>query len=195
MIIDLKSEIKDSADLRLLNAFLGAMTGQRLLKARLSYGDELKLHFGEPQPAPHPRLASLQRGSWVLATRASRWEAALSRPGLVLDAGVFLSPPAPHTQTATPREMAEYADKLAGAEVGAARAVWSGDRTLAPGLQLVFTDGSHFTLLPDPSNLPDEGDDEPLADWELFTPYKTYLRVGPEPVWSNLRSDVVAGAG
>src|SRR4051794_18951827 len=78
MIVDLKQEVKDSRDLRLLDLFLKALHGQRCMEARLSYGDELKIHFGEPQPIADQKLAGIQRGAWVLAVRASPWRAHLN---------------------------------------------------------------------------------------------------------------------
>src|SRR5262249_34356230 len=59
------------------------------------------------------------------------------------------------------------------------------------GLLILFEDGSSFQVMP--RSEPDETDREaPLADWEMFTPYHTYLRCGPGYSWSYRRSDLPA---
>jgi hypothetical protein len=92
--------------------------------------------------------------------------------------------------------MAKYADKLAG-EYVRNLSLWKSfdPKATPPGLQLVFGDGSVFELLPSPPESVSDAEPETIADWELFTPYHTYIRVGPGPVWSNLRSDVALAAG
>ena len=177
----------------MLDDYLAALVGQRCLKARLSYGDELKLHFGDPQPVTNPKLASTQRGAWVLATRASAWRVYIKPLGQVPDADLQMGSKPP-LDMATPESMASYADKLSGCEVVSAYATWwFHPPGMAPGLLLIFGDGSSFELAPIFAGDIIEG--EEVADWELFTPHRMYLRVGPGPVWSNLRADVPAGVG
>jgi hypothetical protein len=188
MIVNLTKVIKNSEDVGLLNLFVSALAGQRFLKASLSYGDELRLHFGEPQPLSNPKLANIQRGAWVLGVRASAWRVNLNRFGIVLTAGY---PPLPRSLAtpAAPQDMADYANKLKGSDViGAHAPLWFRPSDFAPGLLLLFSDGSTFEL--SPAFVPSDSEEDALPDWELFTPYKTYLRVGPGPVWSNLRADV-----
>jgi hypothetical protein len=58
------------------------------------------------------------------------------------------------------------------------------------GLSLGFSDQSRLMLRPLPAGL-DNGDPDdfpPVADWELFTPFKRYLRVGPGSKWAYLPS-------
>jgi hypothetical protein len=38
-----------------------------------SYGDELRLDFGEMSAYTHPKLAHLSKGSWQFGTRATPW--------------------------------------------------------------------------------------------------------------------------
>ena len=59
------------------------------------------------------------------------------------------------------------------------------------GLIVEFAGGSSLAVVPNPEPEP-EGTPDPVADWELFTPFHTYLTVGPGAVWSYLRSDVPA---
>jgi hypothetical protein len=57
---------------------------------------------------------------------------------------------------------------------------------VAVGLLLEFANGANLVLCPNPEI---DQDEEPLADWELFTPFHTYLRCGPGFVWSYLPAD------
>jgi hypothetical protein len=59
---------------------------------------------------------------------------------------------------------------------------------------LSLSERSTLIVLPAPPSPPgegegeaDEGDD--LADWEVFTPYDRYFRVGPGQQWSYLESN------
>ena len=71
VIIDLKTEVIQSRDLRLLMAMLDVLVGQRCLKIEVSYGEELMVHLGAPVAYSHPKLADEAKGSWILGTRAS----------------------------------------------------------------------------------------------------------------------------
>lgn len=189
MVLDLREEVQKSTDMKLLSLILQGLAGQKCLGARLSYADELQLHFGEQQQARHPKLAKIIRGSWVLTTRASSWRAWLPRPGFVLTSGMsWERPEGPINQVSSTDLAALVNSKLSGVEV---RFVdvgwWQPSSPVPPALLLGFADGSRFELVPDPENMMDR--DDLIADWELFTPYKTVLRVGPGPVWSFLRSD------
>jgi hypothetical protein len=171
----LKDEIRESSDFALLDEYLAATIGLRLWKARLSYGDELKLLIGEPEPISNPKFECIRRADYVLATRASAWRADVKRSG-------------PAVAGASPEQLADYVNQLAGTKVASAHTSrWNLPEDLPPGLHILFEDGSVFDLVPLPSTDPIEDD---IADWELFTPFKTFIRVGPGPVWSNLRSDV-----
>jgi hypothetical protein len=205
MILDLTKPIEPSADPAVLHALLTALLGQRCLKADMSYGGELMLHIGEPVPYRHPKLADEQKGSWILGTRASGWRLLLNEPAVLIESGWFPDPwkdlisgegggDAGGMAERSPlnlngEQIEEKTRLLAGRTILAARTV----RLPLPlpvawgiGLIIEFEGGSSLAVVPSPE--PDEGDDL-LADWELFTPYRTYLRVGPGPVWAYLRSD------
>ena len=189
VVIDLKAEVKESRDLGLLAAMLDMLVGQHCLKAELSYGEELMLHLGAPVPYSHPKLADETKGSWILGTRASRWNLLLSRPPLLIASNGRR--PAEAGDGAPPEEVEKKAEPLIGCTVVIATPERHPGQTASRGgvtLVLAFSDGSRLTVIPD-----DEPDDAtPLADWELFTPYDTYLVCGPGPVWSYRRSDVAA---
>jgi hypothetical protein len=62
------------SDLDELDDILRALHGVPCWRARLGYGDELRLDFGEPRPYRHPAMAGARKGSWILGTRASSWQ-------------------------------------------------------------------------------------------------------------------------
>jgi hypothetical protein len=64
------------------------------------------------------------------------------------------------------------------------------------GLRISLSEGSLIELFPTPDPFeigPDDDIPIPPPDWELFTPYKRYLRVGPGSEWAYLPSDEVEG--
>jgi hypothetical protein len=191
MIIDLKQEVKESRDLRFLEALLGALVGQRCLKAELSYGGELMLHVGDPVPYAHPKLADEQKGTWILGTRASWWSLLLNDPPFLIESnGLDPGPPEP---TLTPDDVEKKARQLIGSTVVLAEPDLHPVRgALHRGIALFveFSNRSRLAVVPN-----GEADEEnSLADWELFTPYHMYLTCGLGPVWSYLRSDMVTPA-
>ena len=190
MLLDLKDEIQKTTDLGLLSLVLQGLTGEKCLGAKLSYADEFQLHFGELQPARHPKMLNHLRGSWILTTRASSWRAWLPKLGVLVTSGISWERPEWPAKDLSVQEMVSMVNtKLNGIEVRFVDVGWFHPSSpLSPGLVLGFADGSRFELAPDPEELMDQ--DEPIADWELFTPYKTYLRVGPGVIWSLSRSDV-----
>ncbi len=193
VIIDLKSEVKQSSDLVFLEALLGALVGQRCLKVELSYGEELMLHLGTPVPYSSPKLADETKGSWILGTRASWWTLLLSGPPLLIVTSGEQSNglTGGTTPQALPKEIEQRAESLIGCTVITVKPEWpfpQASYSGGVGLVLEFGNGSRLAIFPDDG--PDNG--TPLADWELFTPYDMYLVCGPGPVWSYLPSDLVA---
>jgi hypothetical protein len=198
MIIDLHKPVAKSKDFGHLQGMLYALAGQPCLKVARSYGGELTLHFGKPVAYEHPKMAEQLHGSWTLGTRASSWELFLADRGLIIATGMPIAGRERADNNLPLPEFEQIAtDCLAGKRIEAVRLVSAYAQAwpaflygTLPGywLQLWFTDGSHLLVVP--STEPDEED--PLPDWELFTPYHTYLQCGPGPVWSYERSDVVA---
>ena len=193
VIIDLKSEVKQSGDLDRLESMLGALVGQRCMRVELSYGEELMLHLGTPVPYSSPKLADETKGSWILGTCASHWNLLLSGPPLLIVTGGEQSNGLTDetAQQTLPMEIERRAESLIGCAIIAVKPEWpfpQASYSGGVGLVLEFSNGSRLAILPDGG--PDDG--TPLADWELFTPYDMYLACGPGPVWSYLRSDVAA---
>jgi hypothetical protein len=183
--------MKYSRNLKYLEAFLDILVGQRVLKIDFSYGGELMLHVGEPLPYSHPGLAAEKKGSWILGTRASWWSLVLNDPPSLLSNRLSDEQDEQGEGQIIPAEEFEKrASRLAATAITAAtpqpRPL---GKSVGLGIALFveLSDKSRLVVLPNV-----EPDEEPkLADWELFTPYHTYLTCGPGLAWSYLRSDIV----
>jgi hypothetical protein len=190
-LIDLKETRGPSSDdVSGLFAYLAQLVGEPFRFARVSYGDELTLHFGDLRPARSPKLKDHPYGSYILGLRGSPWilKSGLDSEPVVLTAGVTLD-------SLTPA----FGQPLRNEELEARRIIEPGSRVTvaAPfvvkpiggfGLQLRFSDGSSLMVLPSTPDLDetDEADDPnwpELADWELLSP-RGLLRAGPGLTWN-----------
>jgi hypothetical protein len=185
-LIDLRHARKSSGeDLPGLTGFLSQLIGEPFRFARVSYGDELTLHFGDLRPARSPRLGHLPYGSYILGLRGSPWVLKSGQEPVIVADG--MSPgPLP----------AEPGKPLSKEDFEAGSFIEPGSRLLVAspfvvksadglGLQLRMSDGSTLLILPTPP-APDEAEDEglpDLADWELLTP-RGLLSAGPNLGWS-----------
>ncbi len=173
-------------DLPGLYASLFPLIGEPFQFARVSYGDELTIHFGDLRPARSPRLKHKLYGSYILGVRGSPWILKSGSEPVVISSGVVLFDPAPP----------DFGEPLSKEQLEAGTFVEPESRVLAAipfvvkpvvgfGLRLRMTDGSTLLVLPTTSE-PDEPDEEglpQLADWELVTP-RGLLSAGPHREWS-----------
>lgn len=189
-LIDLSEPRRDSGDdPAALQAYLVPLVGEPFRFARVSYGDELTLHFGSLRPARSPKLAGMQYGEYALGLRASSWILKSGTVPVVLWDGVAsnrgrssIASPICNDELekhpiVSPESRVLTASPITIEEVGR-----SSKRRF--GLALHFSDGSWLEVLPDSSE-PDRPGDERLpevADWELLSPYGL-LRVGPGSCW------------
>jgi hypothetical protein len=185
-LIELRqARLPASDDLRGLQGYLAQLVGEPFRLARVSYGDELTLHFGDLRPARSPKLKSKPYGAYILGLRGSPW---LLKPGcepVVVDGGALLDPLA--TALGRPLRKEELESKT-WIEPGS-RVLSASPFVVRPadgiGLQLRLSDGSSLSVLPTTPD-PDEPDDEglpDLADWELLSPIGL-LKAGPGLEWS-----------
>lgn len=168
-----------------LIALARQLLGEPLLFARRGYPDELKLHFGSPIEGVGPKGKPITRGSYVLGAVASAWTLKISRLGGAIYSG---EPSAPFSGPVTqpwlsPITEAKLDESLA---LLGGQSVVSVDVLAHPfgyALWLAMSDGSALTIAPTPEPARD------VPDWELFTPYNRFLRVGPGSEWAYLPSD------
>lgn len=168
----------ESGDLPGLQSCLTQLVGEPFRFARVSYGDELTLHFGDLRPAKSPKLAGKAYGGYILGLRGSPW---------VLKSG---SAPLVRTADAEAGGVARNEDLEADPLIAPdARVISMRAFAVQPaeawGVELRFSDGSSMRVLPTLSGADDPADAGlPLiADWELVSP-AGLLTAGPGLTWS-----------
>ena len=158
-----------------------ALGGLPYLFARVSYGDELTLHFGSERAHVSPKLTGKVRGTHVLSVRGSAWLLQSGIRPVMVGCGVM---PMAHPPGAL--KPFNVTALESGALIGQGAKVTEAvplavEPFNAIGLSLRLDDGSSFTVLP---TLPTDNDSLPEpADWEVLTPTKI-LRVGPGSMYS-----------
>lgn len=118
---DSARNVREPKDLDELGAILRALQGKRCWRARLGYGDELRLEFGAKIPYRNPLLAAERRGEWTLGGRASPW-------------------------TLTTRDEPAPLSRIEGLNV-----VEAGVRSSSLDLRLTFQDGTVLEVVNDPA--------------------------------------------
>lgn len=181
-LIDFR-QARTAPDVPGLQSQLSPLIGEPFCFARMSYGDELTLHFGDLRPARSPKLAGKMYGAFILGVRGSTWILKSGSEPLVLsvDASDGMN------GTGTP---------IAKTELEANPHIQPDARIIAAipfavkpangfGLRLRFSDGSELTVLPTgpAANEPEDENLPVLADWELLTP-SGLLNAGPGLEWS-----------
>jgi hypothetical protein len=188
--VDLQSTCESTSDdVSGLWTYLQQIVGQPFLFFRESYGDELTLHLGTPREPASPKLRRRLRGSYVLTFRCSIWSLLSgTQPELTVADPLFRPEAIPARQLEL-AELEQVPPIEPGTLIELARPFRS-DASGGFGLLLVFADQSRLMIRPSPRALSDsDGADLPeIADWELFTPYGRYLRVGPGPKWAYVPS-------
>ena len=185
-LIDLRQTQKLSHDnVAGLSAYLAQLVGEPFRFARVSYGDELTIHFGDLRLARSPKLKHKSYGLSILGVRGSAWMLKSGSEAVIITSGMVSSP-----------ALAAIGQPLRKEDFEAATFLQPESRVLAAipfvvnpvggwGLQLRISDGSTFLVLPT-SPEPEAPEDEglpPLADWELATP-RGLLSAGPDLDWS-----------
>lgn len=168
-----------------LDAYLSQLVGEPFRFARVSYGDELTLHFGDLRPGRSPKVRHLSYGAYILGLRASSW---------VLKSGTAPLIVASDAEFAS--ASSEFGKPLSKEELEAGKFVEPESRVLSTtafevkiagefGLQLRMSDGSALLVLPAIPESDDPRDAElpQLAAWELSSP-QGLLSAGPGLTWS-----------
>src|SRR5438128_334047 len=92
-LIDLRQAREpSSADLPGLLAHLAQLVGEPFRFVRVSYGDELTLHFGDLEPARSPKLKGKLYGAYILELCASPWMLKSGTEPVVVNGGVLHDP-------------------------------------------------------------------------------------------------------
>jgi len=165
-----------------LNRYLDQLAGEPFAFMRMSYGDELTLHFGDLRPAKSSKLKGTLYGTYLIGVRASAW---------------VLKPGTKSAIASWPRvtDLSSLgAVRLGSEQLEAASLIPEHARIVAAlafadeadggfGLSLRFSDGSSFVVLPDAESAETHGEELPkIGDWELLSP-GGLLTAGPGLRW------------
>jgi hypothetical protein len=185
-LIDLRQPHQPSPDdLPALQAYLTPLVGEPFRFARVSYGDELTLHFGDLRPAKSPELKEKLYGAYILGPRASPWVLKAGSEPLVLTTGVLVGGLPAALGNPLPKEELESRQFIEPESRVLAAIPFEVKPGNGFGLQLRMSDGSALLILPS-SPEPEEPEDEglpELSDWELLSP-RGLLSAGPGLIWS-----------
>ncbi|MEA5560578.1 hypothetical protein [Planktothrix agardhii] len=154
---------------KIISVITKPMIGEICHQVIFSYGDELRLDFGEMSAYTHPKLAHLRKGSWQLGTRATPWVFKQGDRILTSSLPVDIDGEIDDSEIDAVKKVVQ---KLENKEL--INFVIS-DHDIS--LTLVFKDDYKLILEPDLQ------DDSGLAYWELFMPTEQILTVGPGFVW------------
>jgi hypothetical protein len=185
-LIDLRQASRAvPGDLSGLQAYLAPLIGEPFRFARVSYGDEVTLHFGDLHPARSPKLPKHMYGTYILSLRGSAWTLKSGSEPLVLTAGILSQPIAPSIGKPLAKEELESKQFIKAESMVLAALPFLVKPVNGYGLQLRMSDASTLFVVPTLEE-PDTPNDErlpELADWELLSPHGL-LRVGPGLKWS-----------
>jgi hypothetical protein len=185
-LIDLRQPHQPSPDdLPALQAYLTQLVGEPFRFARVSYGDELTLHFGDLRSSKSPKLKKKLYGAYILGLRASPWVLKAGSEPLVLTAGVLVGGVPAALGKPLSKEELENRQFVKPESPVLAAIPFEVKPVNGLGLQLRMSDGSTLLILPSPPE-PEEPEDEglpELSDWELLSP-GGLLSAGPGLTWS-----------
>ena len=154
---------------QIISVITKPMIGEICHQVIFSYGDELRLDFGEMSAYNHPKLAHLRKGSWQFGTRATPWVFKQGDRILTSYLPVDIDTEIDDSEIDTVRKILQQLEnkKLIYFVINA--------RNIS--LTLLF-EGDYKLILE-----PDLQDDSGLAYWELFMPTEQVLTVGPGLFW------------
>lgn len=147
------------------------MIGENCHQVTFSYGDELRLDFGEISAYTHPKLAHLRKGSWQFGTRATPW---ILKQGEQVLIQIDIDAERSDLQIDALKDILR---QLENKELINLTFI-----TNNMGLTLVF-EGDYQLILE-----PDLQDDSGLTYWELLMPTEQLLTVGPGLSWECISS-------
>lgn len=162
----LVQEVTEATDLEQLREIISGVIGENCWRASLSYGDELSLHIGAKIPYSQKSMSGKEKGAWILGTRGTAWR--LDSPSETLV-----------TSEDGPEILRQKVHAIKDTHIAAFKVNY-------PDLALTVMFGNGCKLMV----IPDAKDDSDLPYWELFTPYRMLLKVGPSAMWSYVRSDL-----
>ena len=149
---------------QIISVITKPIIGETCHQVTFSYGDELRLDFGEMSAYNHPKLKHLRKGSWQFGTRATSW--IFQQGDQVLTSTLQVNIDA---EIDTVKKLLQQLEnkELINLVIDAQNI----------SLTLLF-EGNYQLILE-----PDLQDNSGLAYWELFMPTEQVLTVGPGLFW------------
>lgn len=171
-------------DIAGLNAHLAPLIGEPFRFARVSYGDELTLHFGDLREARSPKLKKKLYGAYIVGMRGSDWTIKAGKAPSVISAGIRNGEAAHDALKSISKEQLESNPTIETASRVVAAESFADSPVNGFGLFIGFSDGSVLYILPSPEDdaEPEDNSLPPLADWELASP-QGLLNAGPGLAW------------
>lgn len=168
MTTNIVHKVTNPTDLKQLREITNGVIGELCWRASLSYGDELSLHIGARIPYSQKSMTGKEKGAWILGTRATAWTIQLANETITTseDDSDLLKQKVQVIKDTTITELETSYPELS--------------------LTVTFDNGCKLILLP---NTQEDGD---LPYWEMFTPERMILKVGPGAIWCYTRSDLLA---
>jgi len=168
-----------------LQAYRAMLVGEPFQFARVSYGDELTLHFGDLRPARSAKLKGKPYGAFILGVRGSAWIIKSGAFPLVLTAGVALERIPPELGHPLSKEVLEAQPFITPGSRVISATPFDIKTVAGFGLQVALSDGSSLVVIPTMQGPEQPGDESlpELADWEVLSPYRI-LKAGPGLSWS-----------
>jgi hypothetical protein len=165
MTTNIVKQVTKATDLEQLREIASGIIGETCWRASLSYGDELSLHIGARVPYSQNSLAGKEKGEWILGTRGTPWRLDCVSETLA-------------TSEDAPEIIRQKVYAIEGTTITKLE-------TSYPELALTVTFDNECKL----TLLPSSEDEIDLPYWEIFTPYRMILKIGPSAMWSYTRSD------
>jgi len=163
--------------------YLVQLAGEPFQFVRVSYADELTMHFGAIRESRSAKLKDRRYGTYVLSFRGAPWMIRSGPHPLIY--GSWFLPTAIHEadppgDVVSPEELETSGLITVGTTVVFTTPYfWKSVGGI--GIHLAFSDGSAVSILP--TREPTSDDEYPeLASWELLTPHGN-LKVGPGGKW------------
>ncbi len=159
---------------QIISVITKPMIGEICHQVIFSYGDELRLDFGEMSAYTHPKLAHLSKGSWQFGTRATPW--VFKQGSRILTSSLPVDIDA-DVDDAEVDDVEIDAVKIVLQQLKNKELINFAIDADNISLTLVF-EGDYQLIIQ-----PDFQDDSELPYWELFMPTEQVLTVGSGFFW------------
>jgi hypothetical protein len=164
---------------------LAELIGKPLQFARISYGDELTLHFGDLMPARSPKLKGYEYGTHIVRVRGSWWFLVIAKKLFVGSRYGSKDSRSNGLSIGNKKSIEETIRAHQGISVKSVYTTFVVKHAPLIGLCITMSDGGVLDINPcyrDADELEKDKRTE-LSDWDILTP-EGLLSVGPGCKWN-----------